>query len=96
MAVLEVAEFTALEGKGAEFAAGIARGIEVIRSAEGCLDAQWSRSVENAEEFVLLVRWRTIEDHLQTFRNGPLFPTYRQHITGLFAGQPRVRHYHFD
>ncbi len=91
--ILEIAEFTALPGQADAFAEGIARGIEVIRQAEGCLGAQVAASVEDPHEFVLLVRWRALEDHLVTFRNGPLFPAYRQHINGLFADAPRVRHY---
>lgn len=93
MAVMEIAEFTAQPGQGDAFAAGLAQGIEVIRSAEGCLSAEWHRAIENPEEFVLLVRWRAIEDHLVTFRQGPLFPAYRQPIAGLFVDAPRVRHY---
>lgn len=93
MAILEIAEFTAVPGQAEAFAAGLAQGVEVIRTAEGCLDVRWARAVESAEEFVLLVTWRTLEDHLTTFRGGPLFPAYRQHINGLFADAPRVRHY---
>jgi quinol monooxygenase YgiN len=91
--ILEIAEYTVLPGRADDFAAGIARGLEVIRQAEGCLSAQVAASVEDAHAFVLLIRWRTLDDHLGTFRNGPLFPAYRQHIAGLFVDAPRVRHY---
>ncbi len=91
--ILEIAEFTAVAGKATELAMGLARGIEVIRQAEGCLGVQLAAAVEDPHEVVLLVRWRNLDDHLVTFRQGPLFPAYRQHIAGLFVDQPRVRHY---
>jgi quinol monooxygenase YgiN len=91
--ILEIAEYTVLPGRADDFAAGIARGLEVIRQAEGCLSAHVAASVEEPHEFALLIRWRSLDDHLVTFRNGPLFPAYRQHIAGLFADAPRVRHY---
>lgn len=91
--ILEIAEFTALPGKEAEFIAGIARGLDVIRQAEGNLSAEYLVAVENPAEITLLLRWRALEDHTVTFRQGPLFATYRAHIAGLFVDPPRVRHY---
>ena len=91
--ILEVAEYTAAPGQADAFAVGIAKGLEIIRQAEGCLGAQVAAAVENPHEFVLLIRWRRIEDHMETFRKGPLFSVYRQHINGLFVDQPRVRHF---
>lgn len=94
--ILEIAEFAVVPGKTDEFVAGLARGLEVIRGAEGCLGAQRAVAVEDPQTVVLLVRWRTLDDHIVTFRQGPLFPQYRQHINGLFVGQPRVHHYPMD
>jgi len=91
--ILEIAEITAAPGQADALAAGIARGAMVIRQAEGCQSVQFAQSVEEPQQFVLLVRWRTIEDHLVTFRNGPLFGQWRQEIAGLFVGQPHVLHY---
>lgn len=91
--ILEIAEFTAQPGKEAAFIAGIERGLAVIRQAEGNLSAQYLVAVENPAEITLLLRWRALEDHTVTFRNGPLFPAYRAEIAGLFVDAPRVRHY---
>lgn len=91
--ILEIAEFTAQPGQADAFKAGIARGLAVIRSAPGCVSADCAQSIEQPEEFALFVRWQRLEDHLEGFRTGPLFPAYRQHIAGLFVDAPRVRHY---
>jgi quinol monooxygenase YgiN len=94
--ILEIAEFTAAPGKAEAFAEGIERGLAVIRRAEGCLSSRASRSLEDPDIFVLLNEWRALEDHLDTFRNGPLFAEYRSHINGLFVDQPRIKHYQFE
>jgi quinol monooxygenase YgiN len=91
--ILEVAEYTVVPGQAAAFMAAMTPALAIIRGAEGCLSAQAIASVEDPHEVTLFIRWRRIEDHLETFRNGPLFPAYRQPLTGLFVGQPRVRHY---
>ena len=91
--VLEIAEITAAPGQAEALAASVARGAAVIRKAEGCVSVQFAQSVEDPQQFVLMVRWRTLEDHTVTFSNGPLFSQWRQEIAGLFADKPRVRHY---
>lgn len=91
--ILEIAEFTAQPGKEAEFIAGIARGLAVVRQAPGNLSAEYLVAVENPAEITLLLRWRALEDHTVAFRQGPLFAAYRAHIAGLFVDPPRVRHY---
>jgi len=91
--VLEIAEFTAVAGRVEELREGLLRGIEVIRQAEGCRSAQVRRCLEEAERFIFMVEWATLEDHIATFRGGPLFSEYRSHINGLFVEPVRVRHY---
>jgi len=94
--VMEIAQFTIPEEHIEQFAAVIQQGAAVIRQAEGCLGVQASQSIEDPSIFVLMIRWRKIEDHTVTFRQGPLFAEYRQHIAGLFTEQPTVRHFPID
>ncbi len=94
--VLEIVEYRAVPGQGDALFAGLRQALAVIRSAEGCIEAHASQSIEDPDECVVLVVWHRLEDHLETFRNGPLFGEYRQHVNGLFIGQPRVRHYPSD
>ena len=91
--VLEIAEFTAVEGRPEELRAGLLRGIEVIRRAEGCRSAQARRCVEQPGRFILTIEWATLEHHTVAFRGGPFFAEYRSHITGLFVEPVVVRHY---
>src|SRR6185437_11534484 len=91
--IVEIAQFRVQPGKAEEFQAGMLRGLEVIRSGEGCLSAILRRGIEDRDTFVLEVAWETLEHHTVQFRGGPLFPQYRSHINGLFIDPPTVNHY---
>jgi quinol monooxygenase YgiN len=91
--IVEIAQFRAQPGKAEELQAGFLKGLEVIRSGEGCLSAVARRGIEDPDTFVLEVAWETLEHHTVKFRGGPLFPQYRSHINGLFIDTPTVNHY---
>ena len=89
----ELAIFTAAPGKEEELGAGILKGIDVIRQHPECLAVRVERCIEQPGQYALMVSWASLEAHTQDFRGGPLFPQWRAHINGLFAGQPVVFHY---
>jgi quinol monooxygenase YgiN len=91
--VTEIAEFTAQPGKAEALRAGLLRGLEVIRTAEGCRAARLCRGVEDPERFIYAIEWETLEDHTVRFRGGPRFAEYRSHINGLFVEPVIARHF---
>ncbi len=91
--IVEIAEFTAQPGKTNELRAGLERGLEVVRRAEGCRSARLRWCVEDRDRFVYEIEWETLEHHTVTFRGGPLFAEYRSHINGLFVEPVVVHHY---
>lgn len=91
--VLEIAQFTAQPGKAGELRDGLLRGLGVIRRASGCRSATLRHCVEEPDRFIYEIEWETLNDHIVTFRGGPLFAEYRAHITGLFTEPVIVHHY---
>ncbi|HEY0754095.1 MAG TPA: antibiotic biosynthesis monooxygenase family protein [Ktedonobacteraceae bacterium] len=91
--ITEVAFFTAVPGKADELGQGILNGLEIIRQHPECVEARVERCIEQPEQYMLVNIWTSLEAHIEDFRKGPLFPQWRAHITGLFAGQPSVFHY---
>lgn len=91
--VLEIAEFNAQPGKADEFQAGLIRGMEVVRRAEGCRSVTLRRCIEDPNRFIAEIEWETLEHHTVSFRGGPLFAEYRSHIAGLFVDPIVARHY---
>ena len=91
--ITEIAIFTAVEGKEDELGEAIVRGLHVIRQHPTCIAARVERCIEESNRYAVINTWTTLEAHTQDFRGGPLFPQWRGHINGLFAGQPVVFHY---
>ncbi|HST86799.1 MAG TPA: antibiotic biosynthesis monooxygenase family protein [Ktedonobacterales bacterium] len=91
--VLEIAQFTARPGKAGELRDGLLRGLGVIRGASGCRSATLRHCVEEPDRFIYEIEWETLNDHIVTFRGGPLFAEYRAQINGLYTEPVIVHHY---
>ncbi|NCT83051.1 MAG: antibiotic biosynthesis monooxygenase [Comamonadaceae bacterium] len=92
--ILEIADFRIQPGQQAAFEAALRIGIATALSrSPGFISARVQHGVESPERYVLLVEWQTLEDHMQGFRDGPLFAVWRGHIGSFFAGPPSVEHF---
>ena len=92
--IFEVADIRITPGRNAEFEAAIARGLEAVLSrATGFVGHQVQRGIESPERYLLLVRWRSVENHTVDFREGPLFAEWRSHIGPFLASPPHVEHF---
>ncbi|MBI3347536.1 MAG: antibiotic biosynthesis monooxygenase [Burkholderiales bacterium] len=92
--ILEIADFRIQPGQQAAFEAALREGIATTLSqSPGFIRAQVQHGVESPERYLLLVEWQTLEDHMQGFRNGPLFPVWRGLVGGFFASPPSMEHF---
>lgn len=92
--ILEIADIRITPGKSAEFEAAVRSGIEsVIAQAKGFHGFKLNRGVESPERYVLMVYWDTLEDHMVSFREGPLFAQWRAIVGPFFAAPPMVEHF---
>lgn len=91
--VTEIAIFTAAPGKEEELGQAILKGLDVIRQHPECISARATRCIEHPERYMITNVWTSLEAHTVDFRGGPLFPQWRSHINGLFAGTAEVFHY---
>lgn len=91
--ITEIALFTAAPGKEEELGTAILNGLEIIRQHPECVAARVERCLEQPGQYAVINTWTSLEAHTESFRGGPLFPQWRGHIAGLFAGQPVVFHY---
>jgi heme-degrading monooxygenase HmoA len=92
--ILEVADIRITPGRKAEFEAAIARGLEtVLVRATGFIGHEVQRGIESPDRYLLMIRWRTLENHTVDFRQGPLFAEWRAHIGPFLASPPQVEHF---
>ena len=87
---LEVAEITVTDP--ARFEAAVAKARPHFLAAEGCHGVTLHRIVETPDTYRLVVRWRTVEDHIVTFRQSEAFQAWRALAGPFFASPPKVTH----
>lgn len=83
--ILEIAIFSIVPGKAAEFEAAYREASKVIRRAPGCGAVSLQRSIETPGRYVLHVEWPTVLS--------PLFQAWRGLVGPFFAAPPVVEHH---
>lgn len=91
--ILEVAELHITPGQADDFESAFATAKEHIAASAGCEGVELRRCVEVADKYLLLVRWRTLADHMDGFRNSDAFPKWRAAVGPFFAKPPVVEHF---
>ncbi|MFD2719600.1 antibiotic biosynthesis monooxygenase family protein [Hymenobacter monticola] len=92
--ILEVALFDIVPGRETAFEEQFAQAELVISQASGYVRHELQRGIETPTKYVLLVRWQTLEDHTEGFRQSALFTQWRALIGPFFATPPAVEHFH--
>lgn len=93
MSVLEVAKLSVKADAQEQFEAAFVRARGYLEEAEGHLETDLSVSTASETAYVLLVRWRSIEDHIERFAASSGFDAFRDLLWGHFEAEPDVRHY---
>jgi heme-degrading monooxygenase HmoA len=91
--ILEIAHFQISAASLAGFEAAFATAQQILASMRGYLGHELHHCIENESEYRLLVRWRTVEDHMQGFRESPRFSEWRALLSPFFAAAPSALHY---
>lgn len=93
MSILEVALLDVRPGAEAEFETAFGKAQTIIASMPGYLGHSVSRCIEKPSRYILLVRWRRIEDHTEGFRDSPEYAQWRSLLHHFYEPFPQVEHY---
>ena len=88
--ILETAEFTVTDGPA--FEGAVREALPLFHAAPGCHGVTLHRVIEDPSRYRLLVRWATLEDHTEGFRNSDAFTRWRALVSPFFAAPPDVTH----
>jgi len=91
--VVEIAILEARPGEADNMRKGLEAARKVISQAKGYIDSTFQQGIEDPNRFVLYIKWQSVEDHTNGFRQGPLFPEWRSHWAQYMTGTPNVQHY---
>jgi heme-degrading monooxygenase HmoA len=92
--ILEVAPLSVRAGTEAEFEAAFRNAQAIIASMSGYLSHELQRCIERPNDYVLLVRWETLEAHEVGFRRSPEYAEWKRLLHHFYDPFPVVSHYH--
>jgi heme-degrading monooxygenase HmoA len=75
--ILEMAVLQVRPGRATEFEAAFREAEPIIAGSPGHVSHELHRCVEDPDRFLLLVRWRTLEDHTRGFRGSPGYQRWK-------------------
>ena len=76
--VLEIAILNVRAGQEAEFERAFCQAAPIISSMKGYQSHELQRCIEKPNRYLLLVRWRTLEDHTDGFRKSGPYQEWRK------------------
>jgi heme-degrading monooxygenase HmoA len=91
--ILEVAILNVRPGEGARFEETFAQAQSIIASMPGYLAHELQRCMEAGDRYVLLVQWRSLEDHTEGFRGSPQYQEWKRVLHPFYDPFPTVEHY---
>jgi len=91
--ILEVAVLPVLPSRGSEFEQAFRRASSIIASMPGYVSHELQRCVEKPDQYLLLVKWRQLEDHTVGFRGSVQYQAWKRLLHHFYDPFPTVEHY---
>jgi heme-degrading monooxygenase HmoA len=91
--ILEVAVLDVKPGMTAQFEVAFYTASKIIAGRPGYISHELQRCIENANRYILLVRWQTLEDHTIGFRQSAEYQEWRSLLHHFYDPFPTVEHY---
>lgn len=91
--ILEVAIFVTKPGMQPQFEVAIREVGDILRTADGYISHTVRKCIESGTRYALLVAWRSVADHTETFRNSPAAARCRELVRDYLDTGGSVEHY---
>ena len=91
--ILESAVLEVKPDQTRQFEAAFRQAERIIAASPGYLSHELRRCLEKPSRYLLLVRWRTLEDHTEGFRNSPAYEEWKTLLHHFYDPIPEVDHY---
>lgn len=91
--ILEQAILPVVPGQEPAFEQAFREAQRIIAASPGYLGHELRRCVEQPNRYLLLVRWRTLEDHTIGFRQSEPYQAWRKLLHHFYDPFPVVEHY---
>jgi heme-degrading monooxygenase HmoA len=93
VSVLEQATLHVRPGRESAFEGAFGQARSLIEATEGCLAVRLLRGIESSSTYLLLVEWRSVEDHEVGFRGSPRYERWSELLHPFYDPFPLVEHF---
>jgi len=91
--IIEVAPLQIRAGQSAAFEAAFLEAQRIISAMPGYLSHELQRCIERPGEYMLLVRWESLEAHEVGFRQSARYQEWKRLLHHFYEPFPVVSHY---
>ena len=91
--ILESAVLDVKPQETEQFEAAFRRAQRIIAASPGYVSHELQRCIEKSNRYLLLVRWRTLEDHTEGFRKSAPYQEWKTLLHHFYDPFPVVEHY---
>jgi heme-degrading monooxygenase HmoA len=91
--ILESAVLDVRPHQTKEFEAAFREAQRILRASPGYLSHELQRCIETPNRYLLLVRWRSLEDHTVGFRQSAPYQRWKALLHHFYDPFPLVEHY---
>lgn len=94
--IVEHAILPVIPGRETEFLEAFKHAEPIIRSTSGFIGLSLQQGIERPNEFLLLVRWETLEAHTVGFRGSAEYVEWKRLLHHFYDPFPTVTHFEID
>jgi heme-degrading monooxygenase HmoA len=91
--ILEAAILNVKAGQEGDFEEAFRQASPIIASAEGYVSHQLHKCVETDGKYLLLVQWKTLEDHTIGFQRSAAYKEWKSLLHHFYDPFPAVEHF---
>ncbi|MBC9909710.1 antibiotic biosynthesis monooxygenase family protein [Chitinophaga varians] len=91
--ILEVAILSIIEGETSNFEKAFKEAQKIIAAMPGYISHELQKCMEHDHQYILLVKWNTLEDHTIGFRHSEEYQQWKALLHHFYNPFPTVEHY---
>ncbi len=91
--ITEIALLKIRQGQSAAFEEAFTKAQTIIESMSGYIQHELQQCIEEDDKYMLVVRWKTIEDHTVGFRQSKEYGEWKRLLHHFYDPFPSVEHY---
>jgi len=91
--ITEIAVLNIKKDESEEFEAAFHTAQTIISASKGYIQHELLKCMEEADKYLLVVQWQTLEDHTEGFRKSSLYNEWKNLLHHFYQPFPVVEHY---